>query len=145
MQTETIEWKEPKKEFLHWKITWRFGEEGRLQESDFYLPYGELPEDHIGDLENIVELSADEYGYEYQLILIDDRTGETWVYYGQDSYAEKEEPTDNYALETENEGAYAPGEEYDSDEPKRRQGLSSGTMRVHEGDDEDHRWVDFES
>jgi hypothetical protein len=58
--------------FVHWRISWRFADEGMLQVSDFFLPNGEEPNKHVEDLINIVELSASEYGYIYSLVEMKD-------------------------------------------------------------------------
>jgi hypothetical protein len=58
--------------FIKYKLSWRFTDDGRLQEAIFYLPEGENPDVSawMGDVINLVELSASEYGYEYELEVI---------------------------------------------------------------------------
>jgi len=59
--------------FTKYKLRWFFTDEGILQESIFWLPSGEEPKKYIQDILNIVELSADEYNYEYELTEIETR------------------------------------------------------------------------
>jgi len=54
-------------DFVKYRLTWRFTDDGDLQESFFWLPNGADPKEHVNDILNIVELSASEYGYEYDL------------------------------------------------------------------------------
>ena len=56
--------------FVKYKLSWRFTDEGDLQVSYFWLPAGEAPEDYVGDILSIVELSAGEYGYAYELEVV---------------------------------------------------------------------------
>jgi hypothetical protein len=55
------------KGFALWRISWKFTDDGNPQQADFWLPEGDDPHQEVGDLINLVELSASEYGYEYEL------------------------------------------------------------------------------
>jgi len=53
--------------FVKYRITWKFTDEGYPQEATFYLPDDKDPFEEVSALINLVELSASEYGYAYQL------------------------------------------------------------------------------
>ena len=57
-------------EFVKYRLTWRFTDDGELQESEFYLPWGSEPSEYVGSILSVVELSASEYGYEYDLKIV---------------------------------------------------------------------------
>ncbi len=57
-------------EFVKYRLTWRFTDDGELQESSFYLPWGIEPSEYVGSLLSVVELSASEYGYKYDLTIV---------------------------------------------------------------------------
>ena len=59
-------------EFVKYCLTWKFTDEGTEQSSEFFLPKGEDPHGRVGSILSVVELSASEYGYEYDL------TAECW-------------------------------------------------------------------
>lgn len=59
--------------FTKYRLVWKFTNSGAKQESVFWLPDWETPEEHMKDLINLVELSASEYGFEYKLKAIDKR------------------------------------------------------------------------
>lgn len=65
--------KEQDVKFVKYRLTWKFTDDGILQEAFFWLPEGAEPIEHIEDILNIVELSASEYGYEYILEVIDSK------------------------------------------------------------------------
>lgn len=59
-------------EFVKYCLTWKFTDEGTDQSSEFFLPKGEDPHGSVGSILSVVEMSASEYGYEYDL------TAECW-------------------------------------------------------------------
>jgi len=59
-------------EFVKYCLTWKFTNEGTEHTSEFFLPKGEDPHGRVGSILSVVELSASEYGYEYNL------TAECW-------------------------------------------------------------------
>jgi len=56
--------------FVKYRITWKFTDEGDDCAADFYLPEGADPHKEVGDLINLVELSASEYDYAYDLKVV---------------------------------------------------------------------------
>jgi len=56
--------------FVKYRITWKFTDEGDDCRAEFYLPEGADPHKDVGALINLVELSASEYGYAYNLEVI---------------------------------------------------------------------------
>lgn len=61
----------PNIEFVKYRLTWKFTDDGDLQESAFYLPWGIEPSEYVGSILSVVELSASEYGYEYNLKIVE--------------------------------------------------------------------------
>lgn len=59
-------------QFVKYRLTWKFTDEGEEHDSEFYLPKGEDPHGTVGSILSVVEMSASEYGYEYDL------TAECW-------------------------------------------------------------------
>jgi len=56
--------------FTKWILTWEADSpdaESEHCEATFWLPEGEDPKDHVADILNLVELSASEHGYKYDL------------------------------------------------------------------------------
>lgn len=53
--------------FVKHTIIWKFTDEGDSQEAEFWLPAGVIAHKIVGSLINLVELSASEYGYAYDL------------------------------------------------------------------------------
>lgn len=66
--------------FTHYQLTWKFTDDGQDQVADFWLPGApshydeEAIRKYMKDVLNLVELSASEYGYEYELKVIESRT-----------------------------------------------------------------------
>ena len=54
--------------FIKWRVSWFNGDEN--QESEFWLPKGDIPDIHLRDLFNLVELSAHDDGCKYELVKI---------------------------------------------------------------------------
>lgn len=54
-------------QFVKYCLTWKFTDEGTDHSSEFFLPKGECPQGRVGSILNVVELSASEYGYAFDL------------------------------------------------------------------------------
>jgi len=65
-----------KKDFARWVLKWEADSpdaESEHCEATFWIPRGEDPKKYVADLLNLVELSADEHGYEYDLVQEDEK------------------------------------------------------------------------
>lgn len=61
----------PNMDFVKYRLTWKFTDDGEPQESVFYLPWGIEPSEYVGSILSVVELSASEYGYKYDLTIVE--------------------------------------------------------------------------